>query len=773
MVGSKIQNLKSKIQNPLWVVLAVYLLLALGYGVVNPLFEAPDEHWHYFTAQYIADTGRLPAVAAEPDPFIMQEAAQPPLYYVIGALLIGGVDTAGAREELWPNSRVWLGDASSPTNKNAFVHGPQEAWPWHGYVLAAHLLRILSAVYGLGTLLFLYHGTRLTWPERPGLALWAVSLVAFLPQFTFVHGTISNDTLITLLSAAALWQLLRLWRSGVTEARLLLLGLTIGLAILAKTAGLLLPVYAAAVVAWLTWREAGTAGWRTFAGRAALLVVPALALSGWLLWRNWNLYGDVTAANQFVRIADGDRNYTLWQVMAETPGLWTSLFAIFGWFNVRAPQWVYAVWNGMAVLAVAGVLLFWRGRGSLYERGDKVTRRQGDKVTSPHLHTPTPLQSFTPSPPLPLSKRPEVAAPLLLLWLLLIYAGLVQFLLKTPGAQGRLLFPALLPLATGLVYGLSRWRWRWLPPVTAGLALLTSLYGLFVLIPRAYARPPLVAEADIPATATRYHTDLGEGLELVAAELHTPAAYPGDWVLATLYWRAERRPVYSRYQDVPYFVLELYGRELEPVGKLQSYHGGGLYPPSFWPPGQVVVDRVAVQLTETLALPTQITVFAKLAGAEPSQNVGALKVVPETWPAASEAVLASIGDAVQLAAATVNQTTAWPEDIITLTVRWQVQAPPGRDWTTFVHLGDPAQPPLATADSVPLAGDYPTRYWAAGEVFDDQYTLVVPTDMASGRYPLLLGMYDSESITRLPLLVNGERQFNDAYIVEWIAVEER
>ena len=37
----------------LLLVLLAYLVITLAYGVLNPLFEAPDEHWHFFTAESI------------------------------------------------------------------------------------------------------------------------------------------------------------------------------------------------------------------------------------------------------------------------------------------------------------------------------------------------------------------------------------------------------------------------------------------------------------------------------------------------------------------------------------------------------------------------------------------------------------------------------------------------------------------------------------------------------------------------------------------------
>ncbi|MDV7390946.1 hypothetical protein RZS08_06325, partial [Arthrospira platensis SPKY1] len=75
-------------------------------------------------------------------------------------------------------------------------------------------------------------------------------------------------------------------------------------------------------------------------------------------------------------------------------------------------------------------------------------------------------------------------------------------------------------------------------------------------------------------------------------------------------------------------------------------------------------------------------------------------------------------------------------------MQWEARAVPAGDYTTLFHLGAATQPPLATGDNQPLDGQYPTRVWAAGEVIDDRYTLVIPADLGNGRYPVWLGMYD-------------------------------
>lgn len=731
-------------QPRLWLVfiLATYLLLALGYGLVNPLFEAPDEHWHYFTAQYIAETGALPRVTPEPDPWLAQEAAQPPLYYLLGSLIVRPVPgTDAARETVWPNPFVHLGNASVPVNRNAFVHGPWESWPWHGYALAAHLLRALSAVLGLGTLLAIYCAARLLWPARPARALLAVALVAFLPQFLFVHSAVSNDPLIILLVTVALWQLLSIWLGQDSPARMLLLGGTVGLATLAKTAGLLLFAYAGSLLLLRGWQRRHSLS--ALAKPLLLFAGPVLLLSGWFLWRNWTLYGDLTATNQFVRIAGGDRNYSLLAVLEESDGLWTSFFAIFGWFNVRAPAWVYWIWNGLVLLSVGGWVFGYFSRTQLLSLSERAR-----------------LRAFR-------SSSARTLVPLVLaVWPLLVYAGLVTFMLRTPAAQGRLLFPALLPLALAFASGLDRWRWPPLLPLVTLLVLLTALYSLLFVIPPVYARPPQVTAAAMPTEALAHAGTVGPGMELAGAVIDTREVRPGEVLWLTLYWKAG-----DVSAETPEVVLELFGYEQALVGKFQGYPGRGLYPLGLWPDDGIIVDRFGVRLDRDMDAPTEVKAFLGLAGAAGRVPLGAAKAVPEKWPSARGQPLATLGDGTLLTTATVDRERARPGDRLTVSVEWQVAVPPGRALTTLLHLGEPDQPPLVTGDSMPRHGYYPTIWWEEGEVIRDQYTLDLPPTLPPGRYSLLIGMYDPESGDRLPLVVAGERQPADTYLFAWLTVE--
>ena len=148
-----------------------------------------------------------------------------------------------------------------------------------------------------------------------------------------------------------------------------------------------------------------------------------------------------------------------------------------------------------------------------------------------------------------------------------------------------------------------------------------------------------------------------------------------------------------------------------------------------------------------------------------------LKAAPTVWSKRSTTVAAQVGEGLELATAEFSPQNAKPGSAVTIKLRWQVREAPGQELTTFVHLGDREQAPLAQADGPPFAGGYPTQLWSAGEVLDDSYMLVVPEDLAPGRYPIQIGMYELDSGARLPLWVGEERQAQDAYLVGWLTVE--
>src|SRR3972149_5001323 len=78
---------------------------------------------------------------------------------------------------------------------------------------------------------------------------------------------------------------------------------------------------------------------------------------------------------------------------------------------------------------------------------------------------------------------------------------------------------------------------------------------------------------------------------------------------------------------------------------------------------------------------------------------------------------------------------------MSLTLSWRATRQPDDDYTVFIHLLGPSGEVVAQADSQPQAGQYPTRYWDAGEQVSDGHQLMLPADLPSGEYRLQAGMY--------------------------------
>jgi hypothetical protein len=763
------QNEWSRRQRRIWLglIVALYLIMTLLYGLVNPLFEAPDEHWHYFTAQYIAENGRLPFVSpgGAYDEWLSQEAAQPPLYYLLGAVLIAPIDTSDAREEVWPNKFASVGNAGALININRFVHTEIEDWPWKSYAQAAHILRWLSTLLGAGTLICIYLGGRLLWPGDTYRALLAPGLVAFLPQYNFLHASVSNDPLVIFLISAALWQLIRLWQVGLSRWRLLLLGVTIGLAALAKNAGVILLLYALGVLLLLAIRnqagfdsESGESelmsGWRLLGASALLVALPAILIAGWLWARNLTLYGDPLATNQFVQIAGGDRDYTLLQVLQETPGMWLSSLAIFGWFNLRAPDWVYWFWGGLACLAAAGAV--WRAIKSYSHHSPAPDEEHKDSSLWIRVGDVLQQRWFQPF--------------LLALWVLVVYASLALFMLQTEAAQGRLMFPALLPVALGMASGLTATRTlRQVSQVFPFFAFLITLYCLNYVVRPAYEIPPTVAE--LPPESQILEVEMGNGLRLEGVLIEPEHVLPGDPLWMTLYWQDEGGGTsVDLAKEAPEFVLSVFGRDQKEIGKVHSYHGRGLYPAGLWPKGEIIADLIGLRIDEAAEVPVLAFIDGTILDGA-TTRIGEIKIEPASWPPPEDEKLAQLGQAIEMLDVRVSPQSARPGDTLSVEVLWQTRGDIAEDLTTLVHLGQPDAAPLATGDRPPLDGRYPTQVWENGEQIEDRYELRLPDDLAAGRYPLWIGMYNPQSMVRLPILIEGETQPYDVYLAGWIDVE--
>lgn len=88
-------------------------------------------------------------------------------------------------------------------------------------------------------------------------------------------------------------------------------------------------------------------------------------------------------------------------------------------------------------------------------------------------------------------------------------------------------------------------------------------------------------------------------------------------------------------------------------------------------------------------------------------------------------------------------------DTVNLTLRWQAAGPALRPYTVFNHLLDSEGNLVAQQDNWPVSGQWPPTCWQAGEAVVDPYILLLPADLAPGRYQLYTGLYDAATGERL------------------------
>ena len=126
---------------PLQLLLITYLLIGIVYIWATPIFEASDELWHFGMVEVLRETGELPVQDANArETIYRQEGSQPPLYYILGAVLTAGIDISDA--DIWReyNPHAKVGIANVDDNKNIVLHDDLHP-PLQGTALAVMMLR--------------------------------------------------------------------------------------------------------------------------------------------------------------------------------------------------------------------------------------------------------------------------------------------------------------------------------------------------------------------------------------------------------------------------------------------------------------------------------------------------------------------------------------------------------------------------------------------------------------------------------------------------------
>ena len=722
------------------IIAAGYCALGIVYLLATPAFEASDELVHYPYVKYLADGRGLPPPVSDRalNP-AQQEATQPPLYYALAALATAWLDTGSAGAPYTINPHARIGEPAATDNRNMVVPASGDEGLERRLVLAVRLIRLLSLAMGLGTVLLTYQLARLVAPTRPDLALGAALVNATVPGFLFIAASVNNDNLVTLLASLTLYLLLRIVRAGAVGGEdagaqprvgpLVLLGLALGGAALAKLGGLLLAPVVAVGLGYVAWRRHD---WWGLVRWGAIVGGVAFACAGWWYLRNWALFGDPTLIAQHVAIVGG-RPYPvspLDVVFVEGEGLRWSFWGVFGGFNVAADPLVYRLYDVLTGVALAG--LVWRA----------IRAWRGGRVL------------------------PTIPVTLLGLWVGVLFVGLVRWSLLTMASQGRFLYPAMGVLGLALFAGLRTWL-GWMRPGLALIGVGVPLAGLALVLPLvtiapAYYVPPLTPAGALDPELGSARLDLGFGgkLMLVASRLAPARLVGGDPVTLDLYWRV-LSPMDRDYS----IYIQLYDGAGRVVARRDTYPGGGGYATSRLPGGAELHDRYRLQVDPAArpgeghldvgiyAWPEQTRLQPYDGAGRPlvSPNVGSFAVhALDAAPAPpSQVVGRRFGDFAELWGYSLRSVDVAPGGEVAGALYWRALARPDRDYTIFVHLARPGASPVAQSDAQPRGGAYPTGVWRPGDEVYHPVTLQVPLGTPDGDYAVLVGLYDAATGDRM------------------------
>src|SRR5262245_16712833 len=175
--------------SPLWLIGGAFVVLAVGYSLITPLLETPDELWHYYFVREVGQYHGLLVQNAPTATSLAAESGQPPLYYVLGGLATTWIDARDFESIIHRNPNAGF-DEQALDNRNIYLHGNNEFVPWQGAVLAMHISRLVSVLTGLLAVGATYRLAQALFPQRPDWAVGGAAFVAFLPQFGFVSGAV-------------------------------------------------------------------------------------------------------------------------------------------------------------------------------------------------------------------------------------------------------------------------------------------------------------------------------------------------------------------------------------------------------------------------------------------------------------------------------------------------------------------------------------------------------------------------------------------------------
>ena len=381
----------------LLLIFALYFLLATGYSLLMPLWEAPDEGAHYHLAWYL----HYKKTYATPEK--NYEAYQPRAFYYLGAWVLDAID------KINPALTAYY----FPKEYKYNIRIPVRRFDWtdknYRFLLGVYALRWINMLFGGMALWLNWKTFKLVVPEKSALCLSALAVAALTPQYLHIMSSVNNDTVGTLAGALLFYLVLRFLKEPSSLLGLSLIVLAILLPLSTKLT--VLPI-SAAVLLVLAWKWFSGFSQKRWIFYSSLLIL-ACAWTFYLLFPEIVQFAISEIKWRLFSLRKGALTIKYMKSISSQI-LWT-FWGKVGWLAVGLPSWIIYL---LTTLGLSGMAL-------------QMTRLIRTKLGYPQFNL------------------------WLATWLISILTILAVFRngLTTIATQGRFLFPAIGALSLLMVAG--------------------------------------------------------------------------------------------------------------------------------------------------------------------------------------------------------------------------------------------------------------------------------------------------------------------------------
>ncbi len=717
----------SKLNLPLLILVAAYLIAAVWLAFRMGPFASPNEGLHYDYVAVLRRTGQLPPPTDLPD-----ERHQPPVYYALAALFGQPVETHQP-QEFTANpffASTYRG------NFNPVVHPSP-------MIYAA---RLATVVFGLLGVLGIYVAARLLFGTN--VAVLVAALLAFQPNYLYLSAAVSNDVPV---AAVGVWVLaLSIWlvMRPSKPAWFIALGALFALALFTKANAIVFGIFVAgACVA--AFRQAGLKGvvQRGLAAALGLAVVYA----PWLLYNQSR--GDTLGLDKTVPL---DRLLRLSplefpRLIPFAERMWRSVWLDWSPGELGyAPEPYYWAVLAVSLLALVGWL---------------IRRRQLDQS--------------------PAARILLLSGALSVLGLAYLYiAAKTLLVVEQPFfvPEGRWMLPVLPVMALLIGAGWAAWwpklKRPFVPWVSAILYTGITAFLLLGFLPNIQPIATPIQASQIPAEAQQPGLAYGPDQAVQLRAVRVPDGVLGQRLDASLYW-SSTQTLPADYIVAAQVLVPVagVGSELQKLDEQNTYPGYGLSPTRDWPAQTLLADALTFYPRNAqLNGPTQAYLLVSLIGPDQQPLPAWRNGQPEPNPIAQTLVLrpqnpvqppadairpaaVQFGSSIQLLAYALN----WKDDEhVSISLWWQASGTVGTDYIAFVHALAAGNAPLAQSDAVPNLERSPTRIWQAGDVILDQRELTVSRGTAT---QLAVGLYTPTTGERAVASAQGQPLADNLFLI--------